>query len=278
MFARLLSISKPREQAIYLLCGCAGTRIGQALSLTRDDYNYETREVFIVDPLSDETGPSGTLGRHRLLSQKYQINMEKTPYKYLACKYPIPLQYTELLWVDESFKYNFLKVLTKVNKGSPSINGHPFIFQTKSGKILTPNEAYRTFRSKVEKLIKIVNDEWQIEKQSLPITSHPDLRERYSYLLRQLKKVKGPHSLRHMYAIIWADYAAIHPDLNINELELLCQFGMGQKSRSSVQQYFTLRQQSRKILINKLLNTSQSPTDNIQSKISQIKKHYERKI
>jgi hypothetical protein len=103
LFLDLLEESTAREKAIYLLCGCAGARIGQALSLTRDDYNFDTFEVFIVDPLSDETGPSGIKGRFQLLNEDYKINMETAPYKQLACKYPIPLEYTELLWIENSF-------------------------------------------------------------------------------------------------------------------------------------------------------------------------------
>lgn len=271
LFGDLLEISSPRERAIYLLCGGAGARIGQALSLTRDDYDIHSREVYIVDPLSDEQGPSGTLGRNRLLTEKYEINMEETTYKQLACKYPIPLQYTELLWIDIDHKNEFFSALVNVNKGNPIQNGHPFIFNTKSGKIVTPNEAYRTFRTKIKILQKKVHQEW-LKKRSASKDDRERIDDEYKYLSKQLDNVEGLHSLRHMYGVMWADYAAT-TDYDLNDLQLLCQYGMGHKSKGSVMAYFTLRQKTRDKLMEQL-----SIANNIyfEKKIKEVKRYWER--
>ena len=272
LFLDLLKLSNPREQAIYLLCACAGTRIGQALSLTRDDYNYDTTQVYIVDPLSDETGPSGTQKRRILLSSKYKINMEKTPYKYLACKYPIPLQYTELLWINLDFKRQFFQALSMTNKGNPDINEHPFVFNTNSGKILTPNECYRTFRRKVDKLSEQIRAEWLSRRDNISLTEKHIIDSEYQYLLEQLKKVGGLHSLRHMYAIMWADLSAIEGN-DIDDLMALTAFGLGHSKTSSVLQYFTLRAKTREIITNRVMKTAQSNSTYIHENIKNLKKY-----
>ncbi|MFT5835621.1 MAG: integrase [Sulfurimonas sp.] len=271
LFLDLLKICNPRERAIYLLCGCAGTRIGQALSLTRDDYNYDTQEVFIVDPLSDEKGPSGIIARSLLLKNTYNINMEKTPFKYLACKYPIPLQYTELLWINNLFVKNFFHELSSINKGNPIQNGHPFVFNTSTGKILTPNEVYRTFRRKIEKLYTIIEQEWKKKRKNSDYTEKKQLDEEYKYLLSQLKKVNGPHSLRHMYAIMWADLAATSNEINIDDLQSFCAYGLGHTNVSSVMQYFNLRKRTRQKMIAKFYHIEEDPITYIQKNLTYLK-------
>jgi len=243
-FLDLLKISNPREQAIYLLCACAGARIGQALSLTRDDYDVECQIIYLIDPKSDETGPRGKQGRFQLL-QEYGINIEETPYKYVASKYPIPLQYEELLWIAPIFKKMFFKALAQIDKGNHHINNHPFIFITKSGKILTPSECYTTFRSKIKKLQKNIQDEWDNQCQNTDRKNLEELNKNYLYLLNQLNETEGLHSLRHTYGIMWADFSVINPNLTIQKAELLCQYGMGHKSKKSVLSYFTLRAKAR---------------------------------
>lgn len=278
IFSELLEISEPREQAIYLLCGCAGSRIGQALSLTRDDYNFETNEVYIVDPLSDEKGPSGRIGRSRLLKEEYGINMEHGVYKYLACKYPIPLQYSELLWIDLHSKQLFFRALANVSKGNPVTNGHPFIFNTSNGKILTPNEAYRTFRRKIEILIERKTNEWKSKRNAMNIDQRYEVDEEYNYIIGQLKKVKGLHSLRHMYGVLWADYAAIHDEVNLQDMQLLCQYGMGHTSSGSVMAYFTLRSKSRHLIIKRLASSSSTIEEYLARAIKEVRKYSRRNI
>lgn len=273
LFLDLLAISDPREQAIYLLCACAGTRIGQALSLTRDDYSYNTYEVYIVDPLSDETGPSGTEKRKFLLSNKYKINMGKSPYKYIACKYPIPLQYTELLWINPNYKKHFFRALNMTNKGNPDINGHPFVFNTASGKVLTPNECYRIFRKKVDKLSEQINNEWRSKRKDLSPEDKYTVDLEYQYLLEQLKKVGGLHSLRHMYAIMWAD-ASAESEETIDDLMALAAFGLGQSSKSSVLQYFTLRAKTRQKIMARTMKTETSYANYIHENIKNLKKYH----
>jgi len=276
LFFDLLEFSEPREQAIYLLCGCAGTRIGQALSLTRDDYSYDTQEVFIVDPLSDEKGPQGKIARFRLLRDKYNINMEENPYKYIACKYPIPSQYSELLWINPDFKMEFFHALAITDKGNPIKNKHPFVFNTKSGKILTPNESHNIFKKKVMKLTVKIQKEWDLKRQTTPIEERIHIDTEYEYLISQLNKVKGLHSLRHMYAIMWADLAAIDNDIDISDLMALCQYGLGQSSISSVMQYFTLRKKTRLKISSKLLKGSQTQDEYTRSQIKIIRKYKNR--
>lgn len=244
IFHELLELSNDREKCLYLLCAFAGARIGQALSLTRDDYNYETREVFIVDPLSDETGPSGKIPRSRLLKSSYNIDMEKNPYKHIASKYPIPLQYAELLWINRKYKNMFFKSLSTLNKGNPVINKHPFIFITSTGKILTPNESGRIFKRKIDKIKEKISKEWAISSADLKISEKEEVNKYYKYLLNQLEKSTGLHSLKHMYAVIWGDLASAEV-ISISNAQLLCQFGMGHRSKSSIYEYFTLRSKTR---------------------------------
>lgn len=267
----LLDISSPREQAIYLLCACAGTRIGQALSLTRDDYNTKTREVFIVDPLSEETGPSGKVPRAKLLKSTYQINMEKTPYKYVACKYPIPSQYTELLWIHPLYREMFFRAINLMEKGNPIKNGHPFIFNTSSGKILTPNESNRIFESKIRSLKSLIRKEWFNKREETKLKDKKELNDNYIYLLDQLDKVTGLHALRHTYGVLWSDRAANEPDLSIEEAQTMCQFGMGQTSLKSVLNYFTI--------IRRGLPRRESKTDNVNTQFINFKDYlHEKKI
>ena len=51
IFNELLDLCNNREKCLYLLCGFAGARVGQALSLTRDDYDMETREVMTINDI-----------------------------------------------------------------------------------------------------------------------------------------------------------------------------------------------------------------------------------
>lgn len=273
LFFDLLKISDSRERAIYLLCGCAGARIGQALSLTRDDYNYDTQEVFLIDPLSDETGPSGKTPRSKLLRSEYNIDMEEIPYKYIACKYPIPTQYDELLWIDNYFKTRFFKELSATNKGNPVQNKHPFVFNTSTGKILTPNEVYNTFKRKVNKLTVLTKEEWREKRNNCNFNEKIQLDDEYEYLITQLSKVKGLHSLRHMYAILWADEAAYTKNVNINDLQSLCAYGLGHTNISSVLQYFTLRKKTREKMIKKITQNTEDHLSYIQKKISEVKNY-----
>lgn len=273
LFFDLLEISNSRERAIYLLCGCAGTRIGQALSLTRDDYNYDTQEVFIVDPLSDETGPSGKISRAKLLKNEYHIDMEQSPYKYIACKYPIPIQYTELLWFDSYFKTKFLHELSATNKGNPIQNKHPFVFNTSTGKILTPNEVYYTFKRKIKKLIMSTMKKYKEKRNNSNFDEKLKLDSEYEYLISQLRNIKGLHSLRHMYAILWADEAAYTNDVSIDDLQSLCAYGLGQSNISSVLQYFTLRKNTRVKMIEKIIRNTEEHKSYMQQKITDIKNY-----
>jgi integrase len=250
IFNELLDLCDDREKCLYLLCGFAGARVGQALSLTRDDYDMESREVYIVDPLSHETGPSGKVPRFKLLKEHYNINMEKNPYKYIASKYPIPLQYTELLWINKRYREIFLKSLSSLDKGNPVLNKHPFIFNTSKGKILTPNESSNIFKRKINKLKKEIYQEWIEKSKDVTISRKEMLDIYYKYLLKQLNKSTGLHSLRHMYGVIWGDLVD-KKVLSIENAELLCQFGMGHSSKESIYEYFTIKPQLRSDLFNK---------------------------
>ncbi|KAB7891532.1 hypothetical protein [Poseidonibacter ostreae] len=278
LFSELLEISSPREQAIYLLCGCAGARIGQALSLTRDDYNYETKEVYIVDPLSDETGPLGTVSRFKLLKEKYDINMEEEPYQSLASKYPIPLQYSELLWINPSYKKVFFHVLKDVKKGNPYHNKHPFVFNTKSGKVLTTNESYRIFKTKIKKLIIKTENDWKNKRENKLSEEKEKIDNEYNYLISQLEKVRGLHSLRHMYAIMWADLSTTSLEISLMELRSLCQFGLGHSSESAILSYFTLRKKSRLLYMEKITNgKSINLEEYFINSLSLVNNYFERK-
>lgn len=271
LFLELLNISEPREQSIYLLCGCAGTRIGQALTLTRDDYSYDTQEVYIVDPMSDEKGVLGSIPRNKLLKNEYKINMEQTPYKYIACKYPIPLHYSELLWINNDYKLEFFHQLSYMDKGNPMQNGHPFIFNTSRGKVLTPNQVNSSFKRKIHKLYLIIEDEWIKKRNDAEYEEKIKIDNEYEYLMSQLKKIKGIHSLRHMYAIMWADYAATTDDVIIDDLQALCAYGLGHSSFTSVIRYFILRKKTRQRIFDKINQVTENQMNYIQRNLNQLK-------
>ena len=227
----------------------------------------------LIDPLSDETGPSGTISRSILLKNQYNINMEETPYKHIACKYPIPTQYTELLWINNHYKLKFFHELSATNKGNPIINRHPFVFNTSTGKILTQSEVYSSFKRKIKKLVNLIKNEWQQKRKDINFDEKIQLDIQYEYLLSQLNKVKGLHSLRHMYGIMWADLATTSDEVSIDDLLSLCAYGLGHTSISSVLLYFTLRKQTREKIINKISQRSEDQMVYIQRNLSRIKNY-----
>ena len=199
--------------------------------------------------------------------------MEDVPFKYLACKYPIPLQYAELLWINNHFKTEFFHELSTINKGNPVQNGHPFVFNTSTGKILTPNEVYRKFKSTIKRLSILIEREWKVKRKNTNFDKKRQLNTEYENLIFQLNKVKGIHSLRHMYAIMWADLAATSKEVDIDDLQSLCAYGLGHKSLSSVMQYFTLRKKTRQKLLNKINQTTDDQITYIQKNLINLQRN-----
>jgi len=76
LYDELLENAKPRERLLYLLCGACSARIGQALNLTLYDIDYENREVWLINPKSDDTGLI-SVSRRVWLKDEYDIDREK---------------------------------------------------------------------------------------------------------------------------------------------------------------------------------------------------------
>ena len=89
-FSELLRIASPRERLLYLLCGAAGARLGQALNLTTWDIDFQNKRVFLPDPKEDEIPRNkngspflGQPGRKTLLWSKYKISANQSPHRLI---------------------------------------------------------------------------------------------------------------------------------------------------------------------------------------------------
>jgi len=74
LFIKLLEIAKPRERLVYLLCGGASARIGQALNFTLYDVDYDKKRVWLCDPTSDYKCGLINKSRKAWMKEKYNID------------------------------------------------------------------------------------------------------------------------------------------------------------------------------------------------------------
>lgn len=241
LFDELLEMSKPRERLLYLLCGACSARIGQALNLTLYDIDYERKEVWLLDPKSDDAGLDGRT-RRVWLKEEYGIDTEEenghnTP--DLQFKYPIPLRYEPLYWLNEKYREMFFDTIREYMNSNVYVSEfvryprHPFFFTTKTGKRVHARDALSRFKSVLGKLY----------------SKHR--KEEYQGLLDL-----GFHSLRHMFGHARAELYAQSGD---DTIPYITMNEMGHSNFESTLVYFNMsRETMRNLLKNYLEQTHQS--------------------
>jgi len=231
LFDKLLEIAKPRERLIYLLCFACGARIGQALNLTGYDIDFNKKEVWLIDPKSDQKGLL-KIPRRKWLMEKYGIDPYMTkPHNDIGFnfKYPIPLKNEPLYWLDEKYREMFFEnIYLYTNKNykyeyqrDPM---HPFFFVTKSGNRLTQRQVHRTFKRHLKELKE-------------PSIQH-----------------LGLHSLRHGFGHVMAERYAKTGNIN---LITLTQEAMGHSHIDSTLKYFELSRETKQQLLSLTANSLQ---------------------
>jgi len=224
LFDELLEVANPRERLIYLLCGACSARVGQALNLTFYDLDYASKNVWLIDPLSnDQLGVHG-IRRKYFLKEEYNINIDTDKeHNKFGFKYPIPTNYKQrapLFWLNENYKILFFNTLVAYNPVPESLRKprHPFFFVRSTGKRITKDEVHKTFKKHLKALQEI----------------HPE----FKYKLDGL----GIHSLRHMFGSVMATLEA---KLIINGeaekthwIRWFTSNAMGHKNSSSTDVYF----------------------------------------
>ena len=232
-FTMLLEVSEPRERLLYLLAGMTSARIGQILNFTLYDIDYDNKQVWLIDPKSDEVDIYGKKRKPWLLA-KYYIDINQAGvHNTLAnqFKYPIPLTRGPLHWISDDMKEVFFTTLIEYKKSKYFVpefkrtDKHPFFFTTESGTRLTQSQIYATFKSNVQKVISVVNNDEDT---------------------KQLNKVKGIHSLRHMAGTIMAD---IYGQENKDVLISITKDMFGHSSVASAMVYFENTPQAKQKLI-----------------------------
>ena len=221
LFDDLLSIAKPRERLIYLLCGACSARIGQTLNLTLYDIDYEKEEIWLIDPKSD-TKDIYRNKRSKWLREEYDIDastksMHNTP--DLQFKYPIPLYNEPLFWINEDkYKTLFFETLRQYVKSKEYVPEtirfpkHPFLFTSKSGKRVHARETLIRFKTHIRMITKA-------KKIAMDLS---DL---------------GLHSLRHMFGHAMAEIYARTGD---DSLLVITQNAMGHSNIDSTMIYFNI--------------------------------------
>jgi integrase len=225
LFMQLLEMAKPREKLIYLLCGGASARIGQALNFTFYDIDYDNKRVWLCDPTSDYQCGLIKKSRKKWLKDKYNIDCYKDkPHNLFGFKYPIPYNpkaNRPLYWIDTAIRDIFFETLLEYNPIAEylRIQKHPFAFVTKNGNRLYARSVDITFKSHCKKL--------QARNKGYDLSG------------------LGLHSLRHMYGVYMAELysMAIEGKIDIppDQIKIYCQHGMGHKSMSSTDIYFNMR-------------------------------------
>ncbi|WP_419782655.1 hypothetical protein [Malaciobacter marinus] len=226
LFNELLQLAKPREKLIYLLCGSCSARIGQALNLTMYDFDYYNKNVWLIDPRSNNQLGIHGVGRKQFLLDIYNINVSRDkPHRNIGFKKPIPLRYNErlpLYWISNIYKEFFFETLAeyKIMPESRRNPKHPFFFITSSGNRLSEQQVNVTFHSHCKKLMK-----------KFP---------RYKVQLDAI----GLHSLRHMFGVMMATFQAYlimkgNPkNIPLDQIKIITKEAMGHRQLSSTDIYF----------------------------------------
>ena len=233
LFDELLSLAKPRERLIYLLCGACSARIGQALNLTLYDIDYEKKEIWLLDPKSDYVDIYGNK-RRVWLKEEYQIDMFSKSCVHnspdLQFKFPIPVMHEPLYWInEEKYKHLFLESLNEYRKSKEFLSEyarypkHPFLFTTRTGKRVHARDTLSRLKSTLRKLSQ----------------RHPQYQG-----LNEL----GLHSLRHFFGHYHAELYARTGDETI--IPILME-AMGHRDVSSTLVYFTISSKTKRAILRK---------------------------
>jgi len=108
LFDNLLKLAKPRERLLYLLYGACSARLSQALNLTYYDIDYDSKNVWLIDPKSNNQLGYHGIGRKQFLKDIYDINIvtDKAHNKF-NFKYPIPTNFKSrlpLFWLNNNYR------------------------------------------------------------------------------------------------------------------------------------------------------------------------------
>lgn len=201
LYDALLEIADDRSKLIYLLCGAASARFGQALSLTKFDIDMQNKRVYLIDPRTDRVpldrngdAVFGQESRSKLLA-KYGINFNVTVGKYskIGFKGPIPIIGTskqDLYFIKNEYREMFFEVYARYRNKLD--DDYPMVFQSRGGskeKIWATSNASDKFRDDIKKLKK-----------------------KYPKYEKRLSLKKRYHSLRHMFGQFIANMAYLHSD------------------------------------------------------------------
>jgi len=232
LFDKLLTVAKPRERLLYLICGACSARIGQALNLTLNDIDYKNSEVWLLDPTSERLDIFGNK-RKIWLFEKYGIDISTHPThskKDYRFKYPIPLRNEPLFWFNESkYKKLFFDTLIEYTESKSYVREHlrpaphPFLFITESGNRLTQNSILCTFKANLRKI-------------------EPD-----PVRLKELLQL-GSHSLRHMFGTAMAELFSRTGD---DQIISICKDAMGHSTIESTMIYFNFLPETKRRLLAK---------------------------
>lgn len=219
LYDELLSIARPREKLIYLVCGACSARIGQALNFTLYDIDYESKAIWLLDPKSDYSDIYGNKRRVWLKEEygiDYSLDGEHNTGD-LQFKYPIPLYHEPLYWInEEKYKKIFFDALFEYRKSKEFLSEdaryprHPFLFVSKNGRRIHARETLSRFKTNIRKLSqKHDGYEW----------------------INDL----GLHSLRHMFGHYMAEIYARTGDETIPQITM---GAMGHSGLESTMVYF----------------------------------------
>jgi len=222
LYDELLLMSHPRERLIYLLCGACSARVGQALNFTLYDIDYASKDVWLIDPTSNDQLGKHSIPRYRWLMEEYNLDSKnQKPHSLIRFKYPIPLSPSRrrpLYWIDESYRILFFQTLNDYHPMPEYLRKprHPFAFVTKQGNRLSYQSIVISFTTNIKMLQK----------------KYP------AYHLSGL----GLHSLRHMYGTYMAELYNLAQEGIIKyppeKIRKYCQIGMGHNLASSTNEYF----------------------------------------
>ncbi len=226
LFEELLNLGNSREKLIYLLCGACSARVGQALNLTLYDFDYANKNVWLIDPRSNNQLGIQGVSRYQFLKDMYNIDAKiDKPHVDIGFKAPIPLRYKErlpLYWISSNYKELFFEILSDY-KTIPESNRnpkHPFFFITSTGQRLTPQQVDNRFKRHCNKL-----------KKKFP---------KYEVQLDGI----GLHSLRHMFGVMMATFQTYlimnnNPkNIPIDQIKIITKEAMGHRQLSSTDIYF----------------------------------------
>jgi len=225
IFDGLLELANPRERLIYLLCGACSARIGQVLNLTLYDFDFNSKNVWLIDPFSNnQLGYCSKIGRKQFLLENYGIKIElDKEHNKFGFKYPIPTNYKSripLFWLNNNYRELYFNTLVEYKPLPEALRKprHPFFFVRSTGKRITTDEVHKTFK----KHLKILQEK------------HP----KFKYKLEGL----SIHSLRHMFGSVMATLEA---NLIINGeaektywIRWFTSNAMGHKNQTSTDIYF----------------------------------------